>query len=160
MRGVVAKRENRHNYIELPAFPVSVAIARQHVTRVLAEWECHELIDDAQLITSELVTNGIKAVQSNEIVREEEVETLGMFAGWDRHVWVGLHRRLHDVVVEVWDPSREPPRVGHPDASEVGGRGLQVVEMTAADWGYRWLKTGGKVVWAVLVLRQEAGSGG
>ncbi|MFI6734886.1 ATP-binding protein [Nonomuraea sp. NPDC050451] len=160
MSSMAETRANQHKCIELPAFPMSVSIARKHVMRVLAEWGCEELINDAQLVTSELVTNGIKAVQPNEIVREEEVETLGMFAGWDRHVRVGLHRRLDGVVVEVWDPSREPPRVGHPDVSEVGGRGLQVVEMTAAQWGYRWLKTGGKVVWAVLELREGTGSGG
>ena len=114
-----------------------------------------EMIDDARLIISELVTNGIKAVEPSENARGEEI---GMFARCDRRVWIGLHRTVYDVVIEVWDPSRKPPRISYPNASEVGGRGLQVVDKTAACWGYRWPSTGGKIVWAALKINQGSGA--
>ncbi|MEV0353259.1 ATP-binding protein [Nonomuraea sp. NPDC050680] len=151
------KGANLHDCIELPAFPVSVSIARRYVALVLERWGCEELIDDARLIGSELVTNGIKAVELSEVAREAEIEMFGILAGCDRHVWIALHRTADDVVIEVWDPSLKPPRIGHPSASEVGGRGLQVVDKTAAEWGYRWLSTGGKIVWALLKIRQQPG---
>jgi hypothetical protein len=55
------KGANLHDCIELPAFPVSVSIARRYVALVLERWGCEKLIDDARLVGSELVTNGIKA---------------------------------------------------------------------------------------------------
>jgi len=50
-------------YLELPAEPSSVSCAREHVAVVLESLglTSRELIDDAQLITSELVTNAITA---------------------------------------------------------------------------------------------------
>lgn len=50
-------------YLELPAEPSSVSCAREHVAVVLTSLglTSRELIDDAQLITSELVTNAITA---------------------------------------------------------------------------------------------------
>ncbi|MFG1685238.1 ATP-binding protein [Nonomuraea sp. NPDC049269] len=155
MDGAAKEMANRHNCIELPAFPVSVSIARRHVVRVLKGWGREELVDDAQLIISELVTNGIKAVEPSEHSHGEEI---GMFAWCDRHVWIGLHRTVHDVVIEVWDPSRKPPKISHPNASEEGGRGLQVVDKTAACWGYRWPSTGGRIVWAALKTNQGSGA--
>ncbi|MEV1249526.1 ATP-binding protein [Nonomuraea sp. NPDC049750] len=157
INGAAKKGANQHNCIELPAFPVSVSIARRYVALVLESWGCEELIDDARLIGSELVTNGIKAVELCEIAPEAEIETFGMLAGCDRHVWIALHRTANDVVIEVWDPSLKPPRIGHPSASEVGGRGLQVVDKTAAEWGCRWPSTGGKIVWALLKIGQQPG---
>lgn len=52
----------RH-YVELPAEPASVSCAREHVAVVLESLglTSRELLDDAQLITSELVTNAITA---------------------------------------------------------------------------------------------------
>ncbi|MEU8143190.1 ATP-binding protein [Nonomuraea sp. NPDC048901] len=158
MNGTAKKGANRHNCIDLPAFPVSVSIVRRYVAQVLEGWGCEELIDGARLISSELVTNGIKAVEAHESAREAEIETFGMLAGCDRHVWIGLYRTVHDVVIEVWDPSHKPPRIGHPSASEVGGRGLQVVDKIATEWGYRWPSTGGKIVWALLKITQEPGA--
>jgi hypothetical protein len=139
--------------------PSSVSQARKHVARVLVEWECEELIEDARLVISELVTNAIKAAERYEWSGEEEIGMLGMFAKCCGHVWIGLHRVADDVVMEVWDPSRNPPKIGDPDMWQVGGRGLQVVNETVAEWGYRWPKTGGKIVWAFLKLEKILGAG-
>ena len=136
----------RQNYTELPVHPIAVSLARRHVACVLADWGRGALIDDAHLVISELVTNGIKASDPSE----EEIEAYGMLAGSYRRVRIGLHRAADGVVLEVWDCCRRPPQLCRPDAGAVGGRGLLVIDTVAITWGYRWPKTGGKIVWAML----------
>ncbi|MEV5409449.1 ATP-binding protein [Thermopolyspora sp. NPDC052614] len=117
--------------------PLSAAFARRHVGRVLTSWGRRELIEAAQLIISELVTNALKAAAEPP-------------APPDPYIWIGLHQANGRVVLEVWDPSRTPPKLVDPGPDALGGRGLLLVDDLAADWGYRWPRTGGKVVWAAL----------
>jgi hypothetical protein len=145
----------RRNYMELSAHPMSVSAARRHVTQILTEWGRYDLIETAQLVISELATNAIKATLDDDPVRaadtaDDELTMLGMFAGWDRRVWIGLHQAADGLVLEAWDRSRTPPRLVEPGLWEVGGRGLQLVNDLTSGWGYRWPKTGGKIVWALL----------
>ncbi|GIF26957.1 hypothetical protein Ate02nite_96870 [Paractinoplanes tereljensis] len=53
------------------------------------------------------------------------------------------------VLVEVGDGSTTGPRLEHPDADRLGGRGLQLIEAISAQWGVRTCRNG-KVVWARL----------
>ncbi|GAA4516588.1 ATP-binding protein [Nonomuraea ferruginea] len=142
----VASPATWRNYTELPVHPLSVSLARKHVARVLTDWGRETLIDDAQLAISELVTNGIKASDPSE----DEVAIYGTLAGSYRRVRVGLHQADAGVVLEVWDCSRRPPKLRCPEAEALGGRGLYVVDAVASSWGYRWPRTGGKVVWVLL----------
>lgn len=137
----------RSTYTALPAHPLSVSIARTYVTRILADWGRADLTDDAQLVASELLTNAIKATQDTH---QPNALTHGTSAGYECHPWIGLHQMGDDVVLEVWDCNRNPPKLRAPESWEVGGRGLQVVNDLATSWGYRWPKTGGKIVWAML----------
>jgi hypothetical protein len=139
----------RRTYTDLPAHPLSVSIARTYVARILADWERAELTDDTQLVASELLTNAIKATQN---AHKPNDLTHGMSAGYECHPWLGLHQVSDDVVLEVWDCNRNPPKLRIPESWEVGGRGLQVVNDLATSWGYRWPKTGGKIVWAMLAV--------
>jgi anti-sigma regulatory factor (Ser/Thr protein kinase) len=141
----------RKHYTELSIHPVAASFARSHVERVLAAWGFAELIDVAQLIASELVTNAIKAAESTKPT-DDEIHMYGSFAETLRYVWVGLYEIRDYVVIEVWDASCEPPELKTPALDEEGGRGIQLVEMLAAQWGYRWPRTGGKIVWASLAL--------
>ncbi|WP_327105198.1 ATP-binding protein [Nonomuraea glycinis] len=141
----------RKHYMELSIHPVAASFARLHVERVLVAWGLAELIDVAQLIASELVTNVIKAAESVKPT-DDEIHMYGSFAETLRYVWVGLYEIRDYVVIEVWDASREPPELKTPALDEEGGRGIQLVEMLAAQWGYRWPRTGGKIVWACLAL--------
>jgi len=134
------------NHTELPVHPLSVSLARRHVAHVLMGWGRDTLIDDAQLVISELVTNGIKASTPDE----DEVAAYGAFAASYRRLRVGLHQASAGVVLEVWDCSRHPPKLRSPDTEALGGRGLYVVDALAVSWGYRWPRTGGKVVWVLL----------
>ena len=53
------------------------------------------------------------------------------------------------VRVDVTDGSQEVPVLQHPEHDEPGGRGLQIVDACASQWGYQLLPEG-KVVWAAL----------
>ena len=139
----------RRTYMALPADPLSVSIARTYVTRILTDWGRADLADDTQLIASELLTNAIKATQN---AHKPNDPTYAMFAGYECHPWLGLHQLGDDVVLEVWDCNRNPPKLRAPEPWEIGGRGLQVVNDLATSWGYRWPKTGGKIVWATLAV--------
>ncbi|MDA0635174.1 ATP-binding protein [Nonomuraea sp. MCN248] len=142
----VASPATWRNYTELPVHPLSVSLARKHVAHVLRKWGREPLIDDAELVISELVTNGIEASDPSE----EEVAVYGPLAGAYRRVRVGLHQTDAGIVLEVWDCSRRPPKLRCPEAEALSGRGLYMVNAVATSWGYRWPRTGGKVVWVLL----------
>jgi len=147
----------RRTYTDLPAHPLSVSIARTYVARILTNWERADLSDDAQLVASELLTNAIKATLAAHQPNAEEPLVHGKHAGYECHPWVGLHQLGDDLVVEVWDCNRHPPKLRAPESSETGGRGLQVIDTLATSWGYRWPKTGGKIVWATLGVSPMTG---
>jgi anti-sigma regulatory factor (Ser/Thr protein kinase) len=106
----------------------SVAHARDFVRRVLGSAE-PGVVDDAELLTSELAANAVSYAGSDFVVR---VRTGG-----------GLTR------VEVSDMSTTPPTVHHPDDDGDSGRGLWVVESIALSWGVD-VRADGKSVWFVL----------
>jgi anti-sigma regulatory factor (Ser/Thr protein kinase) len=49
------------SHLELAALPTAPACARGHVRSVAREWGLSALADDAELLTSELVTNAVQA---------------------------------------------------------------------------------------------------
>src|SRR5690348_8714885 len=55
-----------HSYLELGALPGAVPCARLHARQMLWEWRLTDIGDSAELIVSELVTNGIKANRAVE----------------------------------------------------------------------------------------------
>jgi hypothetical protein len=50
-----------HSSLELGALPGAVPSARLHAKQVLWEWELHGLVETAELLVCELVTNAVKA---------------------------------------------------------------------------------------------------
>jgi serine/threonine-protein kinase RsbW len=116
-----------------------VSCARLALANKLTEWQMTELLDDASVITSELVTNA---------ARLGKIFTLKLLRLTD-----GLLR------IEVEDSSQEIPRRRDPladldreDPDDNGGRGLVLVEALSDAWGYDLLPAG-KVVWATLSCR-------
>lgn len=111
----------------LDAKTSSAGQARRFVDEVLARWRCDALLDDVQLLVSELVTNAV------------------VHAGSDVEVAVRL---LSDVVrIEVVD--RAPVsmlRPASPEEDAESGRGLMLVETLASAWGVEPID-GGKAVW-------------
>lgn len=111
----------------LQASTASAARARRFVDEVLSRWHCSDVLDDVQLLVSELVTNAV------------------VHAGSDVEIAVRL---LADSVrIEVVD--RAPTTMLRPTAPRVedeSGRGLMLVETLASAWGVEPL-VGGKAVW-------------
>jgi len=120
---------------ELPADSMAAAIARRFVVAVLSEWRVDpEVIDTAELCTSELVTNAIihSGTTSTLTLRND-----GEF------VMVMVHDRGAGGAVH------QPADLG-PDA--ISGRGLSLVDALASAWSAEH-NTDGTTVWFELELR-------
>jgi anti-sigma regulatory factor (Ser/Thr protein kinase) len=120
-----------------PAPRRSVVIARATARTVLKEHGPTELVEDTQLLTSELVTNAFRYSKGDIFVRMR---------------WGGAAVAEGALRVCVWDTSTAPPVVGEAGPEDAGGRGLFLVRRLAARWGtYDFaLRGGGKAVWFEL----------
>ncbi|MEV6316046.1 SpoIIE family protein phosphatase [Streptomyces sp. NPDC051776] len=123
---------------KLPTEPKSVARARELTREQLTAWGLEQLVDTAELLVSELVTNAL---------RYGAGIPLGEPGGEIRL------RLLLDttLVCEVWDGGLVQPRRRRARDTDEGGRGLQLVGLLSAGWGSRRTPRG-KTVWFELVL--------
>ena len=119
----------------LPSIPESVRMARFHVRATLGFNQLAQYADDAEIITSELVTNAIQHVCG------DGTETVG--------VTLARTRNPEAVTVVVSDSSPEGPAVRETSADKEQGRGLQIVEALSAHWGW-YPEEGGKAIFAIL----------
>ena len=134
------------SYLELGLLPTAVPCARGHTRLVLAEWGLPELADPAELIVSELVTNGIRA--SRGLVGSRFG---GRWSAGTPPVRVWLLSDQRTVLVQVWDGNNQMPARQELDAESEGGRGLCLVEAVSEDWGaFHPPHASGKVVWALV----------
>ena len=121
--------------LTLPGIPGSVPVARLQVRAALGLRGLGEYADDAEIITSELVTNAVQHLCDNG------TKTIG--------VTITYAGSPAAVTIAVSDSSpRGAIRRDTPAGSEQG-RGLQIVEALSAQWGWR-REGGGKVVFAML----------
>jgi len=122
------------SFLELGALAGAVPCARLHARLVLLEWGLAALSESLELVTSELVTNGVRASRAmgHDAVR----------------IW--LVSDLRQVVVFVWDASPLPPERAAPGVDAESGRGLLLVEALSGRWGHFGYDGGGKVVWALM----------
>ena len=121
--------------IALPGIPESVPVARLRARAALGLHGLGEDADDAEIITSELVTNAVRHACGNGN------RTIGMtltHAGSPATVTIAVSDSSPHVPVR-----RDTPTSGEQ------GRGLQIVEALSAHWGWR-REGSGKVVFAVL----------
>jgi PAS domain S-box-containing protein len=133
----VSRREVDSGRVILAAEPLSAAVARRHVRAVLDEAGAAGLVDQAQLLVSEVVTNAV--------LHSRGPIGLSVVAA---EYWVSI---------EVSDGSSSVPSPRHYDDQATTGRGLEIVEFVATRWGVAQ-ETGGKVVWFELG-RPPAGRG-
>jgi anti-sigma regulatory factor (Ser/Thr protein kinase) len=116
--------------VTLSAEGGSCARARQVVRDAASSWDLSEdLADDAQLVVTELVSNGI-----------DHGEGL---------ITLTVSRRPGGMLVEVRDESPKQPQLRPVDPSSARGRGMQLVQALSARWGTA-PDGRGKVVWAEL----------
>ena len=101
------------------------SIARESV-RAACRSRFPNLVDDAMLLTSEVVTNAVK--HGGAPVR------------------LSIECDGSGIVVAVDDSNPELPKTRRTDNRRHSGRGLLLVQRLAADWGVRQTK-GGKRVW-------------
>jgi hypothetical protein len=106
--------------------PISCPQARR-LARAALEAEHPELVDDAELVVSELVTNAA--------LHGEPPITVRILTG-------------PTVRVEVEDAARHLPVVMPAELDATTGRGLALVAAVGARWGVQGVPPGGKKVWA------------
>jgi anti-sigma regulatory factor (Ser/Thr protein kinase) len=126
------------SFLELGALEGAVPSARLHTRHLLREWELAALSDDAELVVSELVTNGVQASRA--------------MAHAAIRLWLASDQT--QVVICVWDASPRPPVRMDADEEAENGRGLLLVEAVSAQWGWfpaeRAGDSRGKVVWSIV----------
>jgi anti-sigma regulatory factor (Ser/Thr protein kinase) len=134
-------RMSRRSSLVLGALPGAVPCARLHARQVLGEWVVPVDVDTAELLISELVTNGLKAAWAT---------------GSRQPIALTLSAGSAVLAIEVWDGNPHPPVLRELDGDvplldEESGRGLFLVNSLSEKWG--WYPTGnpaGKVTWCEL----------
>ncbi|WP_189215033.1 MULTISPECIES: ATP-binding protein [Streptomyces] len=141
--------------LHLPHDPRAARIARRTLRAVLAEYNLRELIDSAELLASELVSNAYRHSEGPSGLR---LRALGggrlRMSVWDTNPQIPPP---FDRGVEP-EPFRRPVAVS-PDRE--GGRGLFLVSHYADHWGGRPLGDdlfgqSGKLLWCELGSRASA----
>jgi anti-sigma regulatory factor (Ser/Thr protein kinase) len=122
-------------FVLLPK-PEQVGMARRLVRAALEYRGFGYHADDAEIITSELVTNAMQHACADSIGDKIAVVLM--------RVW---HKEA--VAIIVSDSSPVPPAKCTTMASSERGRGLQIVEALSAYWAWN-PEDGGKAVYAIL----------
>jgi anti-sigma regulatory factor (Ser/Thr protein kinase) len=108
---------------------------------VLWEWAVPVDVDTAELLISELVTNGMKAA---------------LAIGFNQPVSLTLSAGSEVLVIEVWDGNPHHPVLREldgdvPPLGRESGRGLFLVHTLSEKWGwYPTSSPAGKVTWCAL----------
>jgi len=128
--------------LSLAAEPESARAARLFTTATLLSWGLDGLVQDGMTIASELVTNAIMHGGPAP-------------GGPTGPIWIELtwQRSASRVICTVIDRSTSPPVPASPKLDADTGRGLQIVGLLAAAWGWTLVGTGCKAVWAELSVR-------
>jgi hypothetical protein len=112
----------------LPPAPTSVPRARERLRAALGTWADEDTRDDAELLLTELVSNGVIHARSA--------------------LEITLTVALDLLRVEVRDGSALPLLAR--DADEYGGRGVLILDALASRWGVEDHPGAGKTVWFEL----------
>lgn len=152
----------RHATCVLPPEPQSAPAARAFVARCYTEWDLQDVLAEAQLAVSELVTNAVLHANTPLTVSVSCADgtiELAVFDGDPRPPVVRPSRR--QLLVDLDRVSGRPPTdERHPEwhigsaGSVAAGRGLLLVQAMAAEWGVSQ-QSDGKAVW----VRAPAPSG-
>jgi hypothetical protein len=125
--------------LELGALPTAASCACLHVKHLLWEWGLNCLVESAELLVSELVTNAVNATgQPGQTVS------------------VNLAGDATRVLIEVWDADQQPPGPREPGQ---GGTSDGVLLVAALSTRWDWYPTQdprGKVVWCELATASAA----
>ncbi len=132
--------------LTLAAVPTAVCCARLFARQRLSQWGLSRLIENTELVLSELMTNAVNATgTTNPRPRRSDLRDLAL-------ITVRLVATQDSLIVEVWDRHPGPPVPKHPDRADESGRGLLIVEALCRRWSYFFPASGGKAVWGELVV--------
>ncbi|MEW2618654.1 ATP-binding protein [Streptomyces sp. NPDC048106] len=129
--------------LRLPHDPRAARVARMTVRAVLSGHGREEILDDVELLASELVANVYRHAGGTASLRLTALGDGRVRVGvWDRHPYIPA-------------PFGEPPwdRVGVAEEGAEGGRGLRLVQEYADRWGGLpvgdgvWGRGVGKLLW-------------
>jgi hypothetical protein len=152
------------SYLQLGALPSAVPCARLHAKLVLWEWGLDGLVETAELLVSEIITNAVRASGAPESGAPESGapesgQDGGPWPGGLPAVWFWLAADQQNALIQVWDRSEESPQRHEADPDAETGRGLLLVDRLSIRWGsYTPEGWSGKVVWAIV--GQEQGLSG
>ena len=135
MARTAAEADSQLIALAVPSTPESVPVARWHVRDALDSHGLGEYAVDAEIITSELVTNAVQHLCDNGT---QTIEVTITYAGSPAAV-----------TIAVSDSSPHGPIRRDTTAGSEQGRGLQIIEALSVHWGWRQ-EGGGKVIFAVL----------
>jgi hypothetical protein len=131
--------------LDLAAVVTAVSCSRHFVRVTFMRWGATHVLDDALLVTTELVTNAVKATG---IIEPDpswgDLQSLALLT-------VRLIGLDTSVIIEVWDVSPEEPKATAAAPDDEEGHGLAIVSHLATRWG-SCPHRGGKVVWAELAV--------
>jgi hypothetical protein len=118
--------------------------ARRHTVEFAHRWGLDAVVEPAELLVSELMTNAFEASRSCAAHRRQNPA----LAAAPLQLRLAVeHGRLR---IEVRDHNPRPPVPDDPQPYEERGRGLLLVESFSHRWGYHRLPNGGKAVWCVV----------
>jgi hypothetical protein len=122
--------------------PKAPGLARKFIDKQLGSDRnapiCREIVDDAILVASEIVANAVRAGSAG--------------------VTVGLEMHAGELRIEVTDDAAGWPVFLRLGPGEVHGRGLVLIDALAQSWGVERTRSGGKQVWACLLVPREFAS--
>ncbi len=130
------------------ALPTAPRLSRGFVDVTLSDWGLNGLSDICELLVSELSTNAVRASTNADGTTRYDTE------GRLPVLWIRLLSDRSRLLIEVWDTlpaTLGAPVARHPEADEESGRGLEIIESLAEDWGWETVPGwSGKKVWAIL----------
>ena len=108
---------DRHAALDLPATTSAPRVARHFTVDTLRRWGDVTVVETAELVVSEMVTNALRHAQTGSRLELSEMD--------------GCLR------IEVFDFGRGGAVKGDPELGDLGGRGLMLVEAMTRRWGAR-----------------------
>ncbi len=116
---------------DIPANVHAAASARAVVDALMPAWDLADLLDDAKLVASELITNAYRHAPGTDSFELE------------------LAHRSHGVRISLADGSSIQPIIAELSDYAANGRGMTIVAAVASAWGAEDTESG-KRVWVDL----------
>ncbi|MFJ8251276.1 ATP-binding protein [Streptomyces sp. NPDC094466] len=150
---VVAQEVPASSSMAIPHGPAGVGQARHRMREQLRDNGVSDaVVDDAVLILSELLSNACR--HGRPLGRHTDVGDGDVRAAWR----VDTAGALTVEVTDGGGPTRPVPAT--PSVTARGGRGLNIINALAQEWGVRDDSSGEVTVWALVSSKKPPGIGG